>query len=97
MVHLQQFSSLHDVMKLALKVERQIKAKSTIINRSGARDGFAKAPSSKTSVTPKTTPKVQSKSEGKQPQPVTTSTHQKRCFKCVKVWDKLNLNVLIGE
>ena len=52
------------------------------MGRFGAKDGFSKTMGSKTPVAPKTTPKVQTKSEDKQPQSVTMGSHQRRCFKC---------------
>ena len=52
---------------MALKMEKQIKAKNTTMDRFEASKGFGKATSSKTPITPKTALKVQSKREGKQP------------------------------
>ncbi|XVF64334.1 hypothetical protein PTKIN_Ptkin09bG0161100 [Pterospermum kingtungense] len=81
MVSLQPYWSLHDVMKLALKVETQLKAKGAA-GRFGFRGDSSKNYGTKTtSTTPKTTPKAQTKSEGKQPQ-MTSSHTQRRCFKC---------------
>ena len=62
-------------MKLALRVERQLKAKGTFMGRFRVKDGFSKAMGSKTLVAPRIAPKVQIKSEEKQPQSGTTGSH----------------------
>ena len=72
-VNLQTYYSLNDVMKLALKVERQIKVKSTM-SRFGAKEGYSKGSNSKASIAPKNTPKLQTKFERKQPHTVSSGT-----------------------
>ena len=69
MVNLQSFFSLHDVMKLTLKVKKHNKAKGVISARYGVRSKITKGLVLKhlPQNTPKTTPKSQTKSEGKQP------------------------------
>ena len=83
-INLQPYFSLHDVMKLALKVEKKNEAKGTVSTKYGVKSEITKRSSSKaptTITTPKIIPKPLTKSEGKQPQ-TTTPSSQKRCFKC---------------
>ena len=68
MVNLQPFFSLHDVMKLVLKVEKQNKAKEAISGKHGVKIEISREIDSKTqNTTSETSSKQQSKSEGKQP------------------------------
>ena len=57
-LYLQQYCSLHDVMKLALKVERQLKAKGVTTSRIRTKYGYVKGMGSMSFPTPKTTPKA---------------------------------------
>ena len=63
-VSLQPYYSLHDVMKLALKVERQIKARGTASSRYGDKSDYSKGAGFKTT-SKKEYPKEESKSEGR--------------------------------
>ena len=69
----QLYNLLHDVMKLALKVDRQNKAKWAASTRYGVNSEVLKGASFKTTyTTPKVTLKPHIKSEGKKPQIATT-------------------------
>ena len=83
MVNLQPFFSLQDVMKLALKVEKQDKARGAISVKYGVRSEITKRVGSKTptTTTPKKTPKSLTKSKGKQLQTTMPNSYM-RYFKC---------------
>ena len=62
-VNLQTYCSLNDVKKLALNLERQSKARSTM-GRFGAREGYSRGTNSMAPIALKNTPKPKTKNEG---------------------------------
>ena len=80
-IFMQPYNTLHDVIKLALKVEALNKYESSITTKSVAKERFAKVLTYLNTNSSKTTLKPQVMSEVHKPQQE-SNLNSKRCFKC---------------